>query len=185
MARTRKQCKHCSETKLLNDFVRDGRYKDGYRDICKPCFNDREAAKYNPERAKRYKQNAKERDPVAYKRANKNRNLKANFGITIEDYDRMLAAQNGVCYLCGKPCGTGNFLAVDHDHTTGAIRGLLCLRCNRYKVGNQTLATVRQILHYMENPPADAVFGGTRHVPSGKEKPKRRWKRRTIKRRDP
>ncbi len=52
------------------------------------------------------------------------------FGLSAEDYDRMLQEQNGVCAICGQECATGNRLAVDHDHTTGKIRGLLCKNCN-------------------------------------------------------
>ena len=57
--------------------------------------------------------------------------LKKKFGITIDDYNKMLESQNGVCAIClsNKSGGTGVF-HVDHDHITGKIRGLLCQRCN-------------------------------------------------------
>lgn len=42
----------------------------------------------------------------------------------------MLAAQGGGCAICGKQCPTGRALAVDHDHDTGEIRGLLCYKHN-------------------------------------------------------
>jgi hypothetical protein len=57
-------------------------------------------------------------------------NYKKKYGITIEQYEKMLAKQNNVCAICDKPCSTGRFLAVDHDHTTGAVRALLCQNCN-------------------------------------------------------
>lgn len=56
--------------------------------------------------------------------------LARKFGITPDEYDRMLEAQGNVCAICNAPCATGRRLAVDHDHRTGAIRGLLCFRCN-------------------------------------------------------
>lgn len=67
--------------------------------------------------------------------ANSNRinNLRANFGITPEDYDRMWESQGGVCAICcleGSGRLAGRLMAVDHDHTTGKVRGLLCQRCN-------------------------------------------------------
>lgn len=60
---------------------------------------------------------------------------KAVFGITSEQYNAMLAAQNELCAICKKPetikrNGKVKRLAVDHDHRTLVIRALLCHRCN-------------------------------------------------------
>ena len=54
------------------------------------------------------------------------------FGITVEDYEQMHDSQDGVCKICKLP-QSGRFknLAVDHDHETGEVRGLLCMTCNR------------------------------------------------------
>lgn len=60
-------------------------------------------------------------------------NLRRKYGITAEQYDAMLSAQGGVCFLCGRPPKTRR-LAVDHCHETGAVRKLLCDKCNRYVV---------------------------------------------------
>lgn len=76
----------------------------------------REARKKDPERFRGY-------------------DLKRNFGISIEQYNEMLEAQEGVCFICGNPEDSKRHenqkLAVDHCHSTGKIRGLLCNRCNR------------------------------------------------------
>jgi hypothetical protein len=66
----------------------------------------------------------------------KSAQLKRLYGITIERYNEMLKAQDGVCAICGKAEGNevqgkAVSLAVDHDHVTGAIRALLCSNCNR------------------------------------------------------
>jgi hypothetical protein len=53
------------------------------------------------------------------------------YGITVEDYDRLLAEQSGVCARCENSPGQLR-LAVDHDHETGEVRGLLCGPCNTY-----------------------------------------------------
>ena|SRR3990170_1348221 len=59
-----------------------------------------------------------------------------SYGLTPEQYAEMLVEQKGVCAVCGKPetaqsrLGTPYSLAVDHDHETGAVRGLLCGTCN-------------------------------------------------------
>ena len=53
-----------------------------------------------------------------------------NRGSSPEEYENMYRAQNGLCAICGKEDSTGYRLAMDHDHSTGAIRDLLCRRCN-------------------------------------------------------
>lgn len=53
------------------------------------------------------------------------------YGITPEIYDRMLADQGGVCAICRRPERDGVSLAVDHCHSSSAVRGLLCHMCNR------------------------------------------------------
>lgn len=66
------------------------------------------------------------------------RNLKCHYGITVDDYNNMLAAQNGLCAICEQPeksrrsngTNTVRRLAVDHCHATGRVRGLLCHHCN-------------------------------------------------------
>lgn len=56
---------------------------------------------------------------------------KLDYGITSEQYDEIFINQNGVCAICGgPPVGNRKSLSVDHDHTTGKIRGLLCNKCN-------------------------------------------------------
>lgn len=61
--------------------------------------------------------------------------LRRDFGITLAEYDAMFEAQDGLCAICQQPetCtykGTLKRLAVDHCHTTGQVRGLLCRQCN-------------------------------------------------------
>lgn len=68
-------------------------------------------------------------------------NRLARFGITPSQYQEMLDAQDGVCAICERPerstdkKGRIKALAVDHNHTTGAVRGLLCANCNK-GIGN-------------------------------------------------
>lgn len=69
-------------------------------------------------------------------------NRLARFGITPEQYEEMLDAQGRVCAICSRPekvidprNGRIKALAVDHDHDSGAVRGLLCQNCNK-GIGN-------------------------------------------------
>lgn len=69
---------------------------------------------------------------------NRRRLLSIKYGLTTDDYDKMLANQGSVCAICRNPetgvdRRTGKLwpLAVDHDHATGKVRGLLCRRCNQ------------------------------------------------------
>lgn len=59
--------------------------------------------------------------------------LRSNYGIELSDYERMLDNQQGRCGICATddPGENVAFFAVDHDHVTGEVRGLLCQRCNR------------------------------------------------------
>lgn len=55
--------------------------------------------------------------------------LRRDYGITATDYYRMFKNQGGVCCICGLESHNRK-LAVDHNHTTGKVRGLLCQKCN-------------------------------------------------------
>lgn len=57
-------------------------------------------------------------------------NLRQRYGLTVEAWEQLFQAQQGACGLCGQPA-TNRRLNVDHDHSTGRIRGLLCNICNR------------------------------------------------------
>lgn len=54
--------------------------------------------------------------------------LRSVYGITLEDYEKLVEEHQGLCAICGDLKGLGLF--IDHDHDTGKVRGLLCNRCN-------------------------------------------------------
>ncbi len=57
--------------------------------------------------------------------------IKNKYGLSSEDYQKMIKEQDNVCKICGKPeAGYPGKLSVDHNHETGKIRGLLCHGCN-------------------------------------------------------
>jgi hypothetical protein len=67
----------------------------------------------------------------------KNSDLKRSYGITLAQYEAMLATQGGKCAICKGPertrdkDGGPRRMPVDHDHNTGKVRGLICTHCNR------------------------------------------------------
>jgi hypothetical protein len=89
------------------------------------------------EAGRRYRSRNPEKVRESKKRAQKRYSLQRKFNLSLEEYDEMLKEQNGGCALCGFiPSGEdtyrrGKSLAVDHDHATGYVRGLLCDLCNR------------------------------------------------------
>jgi hypothetical protein len=75
---------------------------------------------------------------IAYADRGKHLKLMRLYGISLEEYNQMLSNQGGVCAICREVevcsdprAGRTIGLAVDHDHTTGKIRGILCSKCNK------------------------------------------------------
>lgn len=58
------------------------------------------------------------------------RQIAKKYGLSLEEYNQKSSSQGDVCKICQKKCSTGKRLAVDHNHKTGQVRGLLCGRCN-------------------------------------------------------
>jgi len=104
---------------------------------------------------KKYYQNNRE-DILPKKREEKKRNadkywhrdLKRKYGITKEEYTRLLEKQNGTCAICH---GTQHVrLDVDHCHSTGRVRGLLCRRCNlMIGHGRNDLNILKKAIQYL------------------------------------
>jgi len=91
--------------------------------------------------------------------------LKRKYGITVAEYEEQLTQQNGKCYICKRPCATGKRLAVDHDHHTNRIRGLLCYRCNRFLIShNDDPEILQRVFDYLSDPP----WPGEKYVPEGR-----------------
>lgn len=91
----------------------------------------REKLKNDPEYAEKVRRRNRER----YEESPHSRRtiaLKTQYGISIEDYNRMYDEQQGKCMICNTPRVNGgkDGLVVDHCHTTGDVRGLLCPSCN-------------------------------------------------------
>ena len=78
--------------------------------------------------------------------------LKTRFGITLDEYTQLLEKQNFCCAICSRHSDEfTKALYVDHDHTTGIVRGLLCQKCNS-ALGflNDSVETIKRALDYLE-----------------------------------
>lgn len=108
----------------------------GRQAYCKPCDRAR-TAEYRQRNLARIAQN------------NRTYRLKL-YGLTDEEYEERLAGQGGVCAVCKRPPGKHKRLCVDHNHETGEIRGLLCLRCNAHiSALGDSLERVQAVLTYL------------------------------------
>jgi len=120
MVKTTHKCTVCKEEKSLSEFAMRKTHRPG-----KPvsqCTKCRVA--YN----KAYREKNKER----FLEIERKSKLKTTYGITPEQYDALLEKQNEKCAICSskKPGGRTKMFFIDHCHTHGHIRGLLCMRCN-------------------------------------------------------
>lgn len=131
-----KYCSKCQTEKTLDFFFKDKSRKDGYALICKVCRlahlkikreTDAEFHKKCKERSAAYRK----RFPEQTRNSIRNATLKLKYGITSLQYNEMFSAQGNCCKVCKRTesKGYGTF-HVDHCHTTGKIRGILCQPCN-------------------------------------------------------
>ncbi len=119
-----KRCTVCKEEKDLDSFYNYKASIDGKTYRCKEC-DHKASVKW------------KKDNPEKEERSRRGRQLKHKYGITIEEYEAMFEKQGNACACCGTESNsttghrkTWNF-SVDHCHTTGKVRGLLCSQCNR------------------------------------------------------
>ena len=104
-------CPSCKKVKDIDCFNKDSRTVYGITIYCKECFK------------------------IDYKKniiRNTDNYLKYEYNITLDEYNNLLKKQNDKCSICGKSSKENKKrLAIDHNHTTGKIRGLLCSSCNQ------------------------------------------------------
>lgn len=83
--------------------------------------------------------------------------LSVNFGLSVEQWDKMYEEQKGVCPICLKvihiPYNKEGHKAasVDHDHKTKRVRGLVCDHCNRFRIARNTAETAKRLVTYLES----------------------------------
>lgn len=132
-----KHCIDCGVLKDLGEFHAHKYSKDKHKSYCKSCSRIRTRTWQinNKEKCAESSREYRKAFPEKFRKSNQKTKLKANYNLTLEDYDRMLKEQDFVCAICGNPesvnkNGRTYDLCVDHNHETGEVRGLLCRNCN-------------------------------------------------------
>lgn len=123
-------CARCGEVKPLSQFYMSPATQRPLT-YCKTCSLDRNRENFRRNgRRKTAERTQYERE--WYREKGRHRFRERKYGLSAEDFERMLADQNGTCAICETPAPDeqGRSLHVDHDHATGAVRGLLCSPCN-------------------------------------------------------
>jgi len=135
-----KRCTYCKKNKSLSQFnvraYKSGKF--GHRSYCKKCGNVA---------AIRWRKD----HPDIVSGWDRNKRLKNTYGITQKEYDAMLRSQHGRCAICRSRSTHFKYgLAVDHNHKTGKVRGLLCIKCNT-AIGNlKTAWLLARAISYFE-----------------------------------
>lgn len=116
-----KQCLRCKNNLPFDKFIPNKRGSHGLNGWCRDCTKDSM--------------------------------LQKKYGISLLQYNQLLIDQQYKCKLCGtsKPLGNRNVFVVDHCHTTGQIRGLLCNHCNTGlgKLGD-TVEALQRAIRYLQ-----------------------------------
>jgi hypothetical protein len=140
-----KVCTKCGEAKHLSAYHRRSDTVSGVYSVCKACKNAgrREPS---PEAVLRRKQ--------ARKRNKRYRRVKEKYGLSRAAYDALRLVSQGVCAICGEDITALGSACVDHDHKTGAVRGLLCHHCNKgLGFFKDDPARLSSAIVYLQTPP--------------------------------
>lgn len=142
---------------------------------CTKCGRNRQAKFYRSDRGRVCTTCQRTRT----RSASRNRRIEDTYGLTVEDYDLLFAAQDGKCAICGGV--RKQKLSVDHCHKTLAIRGLLCRLCNGrlLTAARDSPDILRRAADYLEAHPAALVLGERYARERANEGTGRRRRRRT------
>jgi hypothetical protein len=126
-------CTKCDELKELSEFYKSISKVSGIAPECSSC-------------TRKFQQTTRTHRSV------QNDSLKKRYGITADEFDRLLKTQNMGCAICKTTNpGRKNF-GVDHNHETGEVRGLLCTKCNTgLGALGDSVKTLESAIEYLKN----------------------------------
>lgn len=148
----KKICPKCKIEKLHADYHKDSRKKIGIRSRCKACckvetnnWREKNKSHYNNYAAMWRSKNPDRQHATEIKR---------HYKLSIEKYNELLTKQKMKCVICDRqhdPSLKRGRLYVDHNHETGAVRGLLCANCNKgLGCFNEDLISLEQAIAYLK-----------------------------------
>jgi hypothetical protein len=145
-----KVCNLCKIEKPFSDFhiAKQGKNAPIYKGRCKECYRKKEIQKYHSltpeEKAQKRKSN-----PCNTPEYRKQYKLKTYYGLTVEEFSSMILKQNNQCKICQDQLENPQ---VDHCHTTGKVRGILCRACNT-SLGllKENVNTLRNMISYIND----------------------------------
>jgi hypothetical protein len=137
------KCSTCGVVKPIDAFAiqQDPRRKIQRKSRCKECerlarqsatpeqrkkWNKKWRENMTPEQEEEWREKGRERFRITYHKTGKYR----QYNLTKEEYEQMVRDQRGLCAICGDSSDQGTRLVIDHDHISGVVRSLLCIRCN-------------------------------------------------------
>ena len=139
-------CNSCKTWKPFNCYAKSKGGVMGLSAVCRKCENEKareryvrndilsrrkeQKSVYDKERRERLRAEGKLKKPDP--ETQREQRMKREYGITIKDYENMIEAQNNQCAICFAPgeAERNGKLVIDHCHTSGKVRGLLCNKCN-------------------------------------------------------
>lgn len=126
-----KKCTKCCLMLDLSNFYSKGKTASRLFSCCKSCY---------------LAQQKRDRKPVKFRDT-----LKTRYGLTVDQYNRLVADSCGVCAICGRENLKGMRLFIDHDHVTKKVRELLCINCNSMLgMANDSLVVLEAAIKYLK-----------------------------------
>lgn len=166
-AEVSRRCPKCRKVKAPSSFSDDSSRIDGKYPYCMSCQSeDGKAGNLQDSSAELNGKTCPVCDTQIRGRANrvfcggrcrdKARSLRRNFGLTVDDYRRLVDETGGRCPICGNRCKAWN---VDHDHATGRVTGVVCARCNvgLLAYSNHLVERAQALVSYLFETPAERL----------------------------
>lgn len=123
-----KKCYKCQHTKPISEFNKCKSHKDGLGSYCKHCI--RLLHIKNKDRITKYRKQYYTKNKKTINQRTRRHHFMSRYGISEEEASQLVKNCHNACQICGTRLCSANPPHIDHNHKTGAIRGVLCRCCN-------------------------------------------------------